>query len=115
MKKQIIQCVLAGGLLAGVTVGYVAAQEKQGGTDKPAGTAKQGATVKPTAKPKPAPIAKPVVSASANGPDHTADEEAIRAQSLGFSQALEKGDAKALVGYWTEEGEYTSEDGTTIR
>src|SRR5438270_12232820 len=35
--------------------------------------------------------------------------------SAELTRALEKGDAKALAGLWTEEGEYVGDDGTTVR
>jgi uncharacterized protein (TIGR02246 family) len=43
-----------------------------------------------------------------------ADREAIRQTSADFTKALEKGDAKALAFFWTEEGEYVAGDGTTL-
>src|SRR5262249_11436636 len=43
------------------------------------------------------------------------DEAAIRKVSGDFLKAVEKGDAKAVAAFWTEEGEYITEDGTTIR
>jgi uncharacterized protein (TIGR02246 family) len=51
-------------------------------------------------------------SGSDNGP-HSADEAAIRASSKDFVKAFEKGDAKAVAAFWTEEGEYISDEGTT--
>jgi uncharacterized protein (TIGR02246 family) len=43
------------------------------------------------------------------------DEAAIRKVSADFLKAVEKGDAKAVAAFWTEDGEYITEDGTTIR
>ncbi len=47
--------------------------------------------------------------------DRAADEAAVRAAVKEFGQAFEKGDAKALAGMWTEEGEYVADDGATLR
>src|SRR5262249_40597921 len=44
-----------------------------------------------------------------------ADDAAIRKASADFVKAVEAGDAKAVGGSWTEEGEYIGDDGTTIR
>src|SRR5437899_1413650 len=44
-----------------------------------------------------------------------ADSAAIRKLSSEFTEALGKGDAKAVAGYWTKEGEYIGHDGTTLR
>ena len=43
------------------------------------------------------------------------DENAIKEASMGLARALEKGDAKAVAAFWTEEGEYASEDHEAIR
>jgi uncharacterized protein (TIGR02246 family) len=42
------------------------------------------------------------------------DEKAIRDASQGLARAFEKGDAKAVAAYWTEEGEYRDEDETPV-
>src|SRR5262249_15918540 len=57
--------------------------------------------------------------ALANGKDdanvkHKADEEAIRKVSGEFSRTLGAGDAKAVAGFWTEEGEYINHEGTNL-
>jgi uncharacterized protein (TIGR02246 family) len=54
-------------------------------------------------------------AAEAAEPKRKADEEAIRKLSADFTRALMKGDAKAVAGLWTEEGEYVAADGTTVR
>src|SRR5580704_14600965 len=46
---------------------------------------------------------------------HADDDAAIRASSKEFIKALEKGDAKGIAAFWTEEGEYVADDGTTYR
>jgi uncharacterized protein (TIGR02246 family) len=48
-------------------------------------------------------------------PARQADEDAIRQRSAEFMRALEKGDARAVAAFWTEEGEYVADDGTTLR
>jgi uncharacterized protein (TIGR02246 family) len=45
----------------------------------------------------------------------TADEEAVRKSMSDLASALEKGDAKAIGGFWTEEGEYIGGDGSSLR
>lgn len=42
------------------------------------------------------------------------DEAAIREASRAFARAFEKGDAQAVANFWTEDGEYDSEDGPPI-
>jgi uncharacterized protein (TIGR02246 family) len=44
-----------------------------------------------------------------------ADRKAILQSARDFCAAFQKGDAKALAAQWTEEGEYESDDGTTLR
>src|SRR5262245_22307443 len=44
-----------------------------------------------------------------------ADEKAIREAAQGLARAFEKGDAKAISAFWTEEGEYIDEGGTPIQ
>lgn len=43
------------------------------------------------------------------------DRAAVRATMQSFVQAFRAGDAKAVAGRWTAEGEYVGEDGGTIR
>jgi uncharacterized protein (TIGR02246 family) len=81
---------LAWGVLGAVTVGFLTGQ------DRPA-------------------RAMDKTAAEAGEPKRKADEEAIRKLSADFTRALTKGDAKAVAGLWTEEGEYTSAEGTTVR
>jgi uncharacterized protein (TIGR02246 family) len=44
-----------------------------------------------------------------------ADADAIRKAGQSFVKAFAAGDAKALAALWTENGEYTADDGTTLR
>jgi uncharacterized protein (TIGR02246 family) len=60
-------------------------------------------------------FAQPGDAAGARKPDHKRDEKAIRKLSAEFARALAKGDAKAVAGFWTEEGEYLADDGTAFR
>lgn len=48
-------------------------------------------------------------------PKRQADDDAIRKADAEFIKAVEQGDAKAIAAFWTEEGEYIAEDGTTLR
>ncbi len=56
---------------------------------------------------------KPAPSAETSA--RPADEKAIREAAQGLARAFEKGDAKALAAFWTEEGEYIDEGGTPVR
>lgn len=48
-------------------------------------------------------------------PKRAADVEAIKKTGQEYIKAFEKGDAKALAGFWTEGGEFNTADGDTIR
>jgi uncharacterized protein (TIGR02246 family) len=48
-------------------------------------------------------------------PQRPADEAAIREASQALARAFEKGDAKAVAGAWTEEGEYSDDQGKKVR
>lgn len=45
----------------------------------------------------------------------SADEAAIKETAIAFARAFEKGDAKAVAAFWTEEGEYQDEDSPPIK
>lgn len=47
--------------------------------------------------------------------DRAKDDSAIREASQSLAAAFEKGDAKAIAAFWTEEGEFISDDGNVIR
>lgn len=47
--------------------------------------------------------------------DRSADEAAIRKLSAEFTAAIARGDAQAVAGFWTAEGEYVAGNGTTIQ
>jgi uncharacterized protein (TIGR02246 family) len=47
--------------------------------------------------------------------DRPADRAEVQKALESFAAAFSKGDAKAVAAHWTAEGEYTSDDGTTIR
>ena len=71
-----------------------------------------------TAEPRPVePENKTQAKADADTkePKRGDDEAAIRKTTAEFIKAVEKGDAKAVAGFWTEDGEYIGDDGTTIR
>src|SRR5262245_57028824 len=44
-----------------------------------------------------------------------ADEKAIREAAQALARAFEKGDAKAVAAFWTEDGEYVEEGGAPVR
>src|SRR3954453_15892886 len=43
------------------------------------------------------------------------DLDAVRVTAKSFAEAFRKGDAKALAAHWTENGEYISDDGESMR
>jgi uncharacterized protein (TIGR02246 family) len=47
--------------------------------------------------------------------DRPADRAAIAAAMQEFVQTFERGDAKSLANFWTEEGEFVGGDGTSVR
>src|SRR6516225_2283570 len=58
------------------------------------------------------------VLAKADNPKDTKradDDAAIRKAAADFIKLVDKGDAKAVAAAWTEDGEYITDDGTTIR
>ncbi|MBA4187806.1 MAG: hypothetical protein C0467_07285 [Planctomycetaceae bacterium] len=59
------------------------------------------------------PTTIPVVSAAAPE-DRKADKAGIQKALDAFAGAFQKGDAKSIAALWTTEGDYVSEDGTTI-
>jgi uncharacterized protein (TIGR02246 family) len=54
-------------------------------------------------------------AAAADGSQRKQDEAAIRQASQAFARAFEKGDAKAVADFFTENGEYVDEDQEPIR
>ena len=52
---------------------------------------------------------------SSNAAERQADEAALKQRTADFADAVELGDAKEVVGFWTDEGEYTAGGGVTIR
>lgn len=48
-------------------------------------------------------------------PEESGDAAAIRAASAAFVEAFNKKDSKAVVEFWTPEGEYVDEDGEIVR
>jgi uncharacterized protein (TIGR02246 family) len=89
--------VTAGGLLAALAVGMLAAG---------------GARPQPPGAPQPA-----AKTGSQAGDDKAreADRAAIRQAGESFVKALESGNAKAVAASWAAEGEYIADDGTTVR
>ena len=57
----------------------------------------------------------PVLGQSPKVDDRKADRQAILDSSKAFEAAFEKGDAKAVAVFWTDDGEYESETGETFR
>ena len=67
---------------------------------------------------QPVPAAGQSPAAPAPAPpadDRSADRDAVRKAIDGLVAAFHKGDAKVVAAHWTAEGEYTDDDGTTVR
>jgi uncharacterized protein (TIGR02246 family) len=98
MKRSV--CFLAAGGALVAVVAFLTTQVQSSGQDK-------------RPQPDKAPPAKEAADAKdTKRPD---DEAAIRKMTADFAKAVEKGDAKAVAAFWTEEGEYIDDDGTTLR
>lgn len=97
MNKKV--CLLAAGGVLVALVALLLSQERSAGQNKTTDSSK----------------AQPAKTAGVKDNKHAADEAAIRKETAEFIKAVEKGDAKAVAAAWTDEGEYISEDGTTIR
>jgi uncharacterized protein (TIGR02246 family) len=63
----------------------------------------------------PATPATPAAAAQKAPEERPADRDAVREALDSFAAAFGKGDAKAVAARWTADGEYVSDDGTTIR
>lgn len=55
---------------------------------------------------------RPATRPAGAGADYEAEKKAIRQTAEAFTQAFNRGDAKALAAMWTREGEYIDEAGT---
>jgi uncharacterized protein (TIGR02246 family) len=96
--KRSAWCLAVGGVLVAL-IAFLATQDRTAGQTKPA---KSGG--KPSTK-----AAKP------GGANRADDEAAIRKATAAFIKAAEKGDPAAVAAFWTQDGEYIDDDGTTIR
>jgi uncharacterized protein (TIGR02246 family) len=65
-------------------------------------------------QPAPAPAVAPDVAGKSETGERPSDRAAVRKAIDGFAAAFKKGDAKAVAGCWTREGEYIGDDGTTF-
>jgi uncharacterized protein (TIGR02246 family) len=92
--KGSMRTVAAGAVLVALIV-FLTAQSRSAAERRPA-------------EPEKAPV-------KAREGNRGADEAAIRKATAAFIKAVEKGDAAAVAASWTENGEYISDDGTTIR
>jgi uncharacterized protein (TIGR02246 family) len=88
--------VLAGGILAAVLVGVLAARDGQA---PQAESPKTQGPAEPTAKEDKA---------------TDAASEAIRKSAREFEKAFARGDAKAIASFWTEKGEYYEDSGVEL-
>jgi uncharacterized protein (TIGR02246 family) len=64
---------------------------------------------------EPVPRAEAAAQKGGDKDPHAADRAALRKTMQSFIKAFESGDAKAVAGHWTDEGEYVADDGTVIR
>jgi uncharacterized protein (TIGR02246 family) len=97
MKKKV--CLLVAGSVLVALIALLTTQSRSPGQNK-------------TAEPDQTALAK------ADDPKDTKradDNAAIRKAAAEFIRLVDKGDAKAVAAAWTEDGEYISDDGTTIR
>ena len=100
--KRNVSCLAAGALLAAL-VAFLTTQVRSAGQDK-------------TTQPEKAPPAKEADDAKDTKDAKRADDDAaVRKVTADFIKAVEKGDAKAVAAFWTEDGEYIDDDGTTLR
>jgi uncharacterized protein (TIGR02246 family) len=98
MNKKV--CLLAaGGVLVALTA-FLSSQGRSVGQNTTTGPGHAQAS-KATGAPK--------------GTKHTDDEASVRKATAAFIKAVEKGDPKAVAAFWTQNGEYIDDDGTTIR
>ena len=88
-----VQQLLAVGLVAAVPVSIMIA----GGQPTPPAKTSSGAP------------------AAERDKDREADREAIQKSAEDFARAFEQGDAKTAAAHWTVGGEYTSDDGVSVR
>jgi uncharacterized protein (TIGR02246 family) len=102
--KRSVGLLAAGGVLAALGV-FLASQVRSAG--QPAKGEQE--------KAPPAQVGDTKVAEPKEEPKRPADDKAIRQATADFIKAVEKGDAKAVAGFWTEQGEYVGDDGTTIR
>jgi uncharacterized protein (TIGR02246 family) len=93
-------CLLAAGAVLVALVAALTTQVRSAGEKRKARAVKV-----PPAK----------AAADVKGTKRGADEAAIRKATASFMKAVSKGDAKAIAAFWTPDGEYIDDDGTTIR
>jgi uncharacterized protein (TIGR02246 family) len=86
--------LVAGGLSAAMAFGVLAARDRE---------------------PSPRQVSSLEKLTTAEGQKRDADEAAIRQSAVAFTKAFEKGDAKAVAAFWTEQGEHQDESGSTLR
>jgi uncharacterized protein (TIGR02246 family) len=96
--KRSAWCLAIGGVLVAL-IAFLSTQDRSAGQTKPA---KPGG--KSSAK-----------AAKTGGAKRADDEAAIRKATAAFIKAVEKGDPHAVAAFWTEDGEYIDDDGTTLR
>jgi uncharacterized protein (TIGR02246 family) len=94
MRTKVL-LILAGGMLAAMAIGVLAARDGQ---------------------PPPRPQRKEVEEVAAKDDKGLeAAREAIRKSAKDFEKAFEKGDAKAVAAFWTEDGEYYEDSGAELQ
>jgi uncharacterized protein (TIGR02246 family) len=104
MKRSVCLVVTGAALLA--LFAALASQDRSAGQNRSA----QPEQARPETEP-----ARPEQVAEVKESKRPDDDKAIRQATADFIKAVEKGDAKAVASFWTEEGEYIGEDGATVR
>jgi uncharacterized protein (TIGR02246 family) len=96
MRTKVLM-VLAGVVLAAVAIGVYAARDRDAPKEQP--------------KPEPGAPEQAAKDDKAQG----AARDAITKSARDFEKAFEKGDAKAVAAFWTEDGEYYDDTGFELR
>jgi uncharacterized protein (TIGR02246 family) len=107
MRSHLLSRIALGAGLGAVALG-VAFLGRVGGAGQPAlplTPAPAGAAAQPI---------PPAAGTAPAAEDRPADRAAIRKALDEFESAFHKGDAKAVAAFWTAEGEYINDDGTTF-
>jgi uncharacterized protein (TIGR02246 family) len=104
--KHTLRALLLAGVCSAIVAGWLAFG---GGTD--ARSAPPAPLVVPGPAGAPAPVSAPLGAPE----ERQSDRDGVQKAIDGLSAAFRAGDAKAVAGSWTPEGEYIGDDGATFR